>query len=122
MPSSLLPSRCALRSVSISSSNLALVSSRCSCALSKNPFRLSFTADSRFDFLGMTEDLLHSFRAGHSSTQVVGQCLVDTYAHKLAGRRFTLEEDRAVNLGRLRLAAPAHPRGPARNGALDQHL
>src|SRR5579871_4717782 len=101
MPSSLLPSRCALSSFSISSSSFDLVSSRCSCALSRNFLRLAAAA-----FLGMARRLLHFFLArgicaGHASAQIIGQGFLDSNVHKLAGQRVSFEKYRAVDFGGL---------------------
>ena len=42
--------------------------------------------------------------------------------HELAGRGLALEKNRTIDFGRLRLTAPAHPRGAARDRTFNQYL
>src|ERR1700733_8513073 len=119
MPSSLLPSRSARNSESISPSNLFFVSSSCSRAVARNFFR---SAVSGFFAIEFTTPGILSGRACDRCMQIVAECLVDSRADELACLRIAREKHRAVDFRRLSRRSAAQPRRASRHRAFDQHL
>src|ERR1019366_8536291 len=119
MPSSLLPSRSARDSESISPSSLVFVSSSCSRVLARNFFRFAATGFFNIEFA--TPGIL-SGCVDDGCVQVVGERLVDSCAYELARLRVAREKYGAVDFRRLTRRSPAQPRGAPGHRTLDQHL
>src|SRR5712664_3081665 len=118
MPSSLLPSRSALSSDSISARSLAFVSIRCSRRSARNFFLFAAV-----DFFGIAR---HPFPLNnlprYLATQVIAESPIYTGAHKLTGLGLTLEDHHPVDFGRLAGRSPAQPRGAPGQRTLNQDL
>src|SRR5260370_39448558 len=97
MPSSLLPSRSALSSDSISARSLAFVSSNCSRRAARNFFLFAAV-----DFFGVDR---HPFPLNnlprYLATHVIAESPIDTGAHKLTGLCLTLEDNHPVEFRSL---------------------
>src|SRR5208282_4825014 len=106
MPSSLLPSRSARNSESISPSSLVFVSSSCSRVLARNFFRFAPTGFFAIEFA--TPDIL-SGRAGDGRVQVVAERLVDSCADELARLGVARQKHGAIDFRRLTRRSPAQP-------------
>src|SRR5208282_5311657 len=119
MPSSLLPSRSARNSESISPSSLFFVSCSCSRVLARNFFRFAATALFAIEFA--TPAILGG-RAGDGCVQVVAERVVDSCADELARLRLARQEYGAIDFRRLTGRSPAQSRGASGHRALDQHL
>src|SRR5271166_107458 len=119
MPSSLLPSRSARNSESISPSSLLLVSSSCSRALARNFFRFAATG---FLAIGFATPGILGGRAGDRSMQIVAERLVDAGADELTRLRVAGQKNGAVDFRRLARGARAQPRRASGHRALDQHV
>src|ERR1700730_10966230 len=105
MPSSLLPSRSARNSESISPSSFCFIASKFSRAASRNFLRAS--AESGFLVIGFALLVYLSDRVGHGRMQVVAERLVDSGADKFSRLRITSEEDGAVDFRGLSRCASA---------------
>src|SRR5882757_67283 len=99
MPSSLLPSRSARNSESISPSSFCFIASKFSRAASRNLFRAS--APSGFFVIGFALLVYLSDRVGHGRMQVVAERLVDPGADEFSRLRIASEEHGAVDFRRL---------------------
>src|SRR5271156_5600054 len=119
MPSSLLPSRSARNSESISPSSLVLVSSSCSRALTRKFLRFAPTGFFVIEF--PTPNILRG-RPGDRCVQVVTERLVDSRADELARLGVAREKYRAVDIRRLARGSPAHPRRASRHRTFNQHF
>src|SRR6266852_1636726 len=104
MPSSLLPSRSARSSESISPSSFCFIASKFSRAASRNFFRASAAG---FFIIGFALLVYLSDRVGHGRMQVVAERFVDSGANKLTGLRVAGQEHGAVDFRRLSGGAPA---------------
>src|SRR5437879_5557337 len=117
MPSSLLPSRSALSSESISARSLTFISLKCSLRSARNFFRFAAV-----DFFAIARHLSLSNPARNFSHQVVAEGPLDPGSHELAGIRLAPQDHHPVDFRRLEGRSPAHPRGALRNRALDHDL
>src|SRR5271156_5668676 len=106
MPSSLLPSRSARSSESISPSSLFLVSSSCSRALTRNLLRFAATGFFVIEF--PTPNIL-SGRAGDRCVQVITERFVDSRADELARLGVARKKYRAVDFRGLARGSCAQP-------------
>src|ERR1700756_4091758 len=95
MPSSLLPSRSARNSESISPSSFCFIASKFSRALSRNFFRAPAAAG--FLVIGFALLVYLSDRVGHGRMQVVAERLVDSGADKFSRLRIAGKEHGAVD-------------------------
>src|SRR6266851_8781584 len=98
MPSSLLPSRSARNSESISPSSFCFIASKFSRAPSRNFFRASAAG---FFVIGIALLVYLSDRVGHGRMQVVAESFVDSCADKLTRLRIASQKDGAVDFRRL---------------------
>src|SRR5690242_18815640 len=104
MPSSLLPSRSARNSESISPSSFCFIASRFSRAASRNLLRASAAG---FLVIGFALLVYLSDRVGHGRMQVVAERLVDSCADKFSRLRIASEEHGAIDFRRLSGCASA---------------
>src|ERR1039458_4335210 len=119
MPSSLLLSRSARDSESISPSSLVFVSSSCSRALARNFFRFGATGFFAIEFA--TPGIL-SGRTGDGCVQVVAERLVDSCADELARLCVACKKYGAIDFRRLTGRSPAHSRGASGHRTRSEHL
>src|SRR5579885_2480445 len=120
MPSSLLPSRSARSSVSISPSSLFFISSRRSLVVARNFLRLAALLELAA-FLGIGEPRYLDARDNRRG-QVVCHRPIDTRPYELAGGGVAVEKNRAVDFRRLAREPADRTGGAVRSGPLDQHL
>src|ERR1700687_3982953 len=119
MPSSLLPSRSARNSESISPSSFCFIASKFSRAASRNFFLASAAG---FFVIGFALLVYLSDRVGHGRMQVVAERLVDSCTDKLTRLRIAGQEYGAVDFRRLSRCPSAEPGGASGHRAFDQHL
>src|SRR5208337_2375044 len=119
MPSSLLLSRSARNSESISPSSLVFVSSSCSRAWARNFFRFAPTGFFAIEFA--TPGILGG-RAGDRCMQIVAERLVDSCANELARLRVARKKYGAIDFRRLARGSRAQARRASRHRTLDQHV
>src|SRR5579859_6782709 len=117
MPSSLLPSRSALSSESISARSLAFISSRCCLRSARNFFRFAAV-----DFFAIARHLSLSNPARNFPHQIVAESTLDPGAHELAGIGLATQHHHPVDFRCLERASPAHSRGAPRHHALNHYL
>src|ERR1035437_1337641 len=119
MPSSLLLSRSARNSESISPSSLVFVSSSCSRVLARNFFRFAATGFIVIEFA--TPGIL-SGRGGDGCVLGVAESLVDSLSGELARLRGARKKSGAIDGRRWPGRSPAHPRRATGHRTLDQPL
>src|SRR6185437_2425478 len=117
MPSSLLSSRSALSSESISLTSLPFISSRCSWRSARNFLRFAAV-----DFLAIARTFSVCHRTRYNRVKIVAEGPLDPCADEITRLGIPFEDHHAVNFGRLRRSSPAKPRGAPGSRTLDQNF
>src|ERR1700692_4340902 len=117
MPSSLLPSRSAFSSESISATSLFFISSKFWRRSLRNFFRFAGVF-----FVGIAITPSVYARTRHYRMEIVAERPLDLRADEIPRLGVSLEHHHAIDFGRLRWSSPAKPRGAPRRRALDHHL